>query len=69
MILKPMIVHKCRIISNIPTFQKQKIKDTDKINTIIKLCKEMGIEVHTFEDAQKPITKMIIYVPYKEVML
>lgn len=44
-------------------------KDNEKINKVIELCKELGLEYQIVEDIEKPITKVLINISYKKELL
>ena len=67
MIFRPSIYHGQVTNSNTQYLTKIRIKDTEKINKIIELCKEICINYTTIEDAKEPITRVVITIPYKEI--
>ena len=68
MIFRPTIYHRAVIDSDTLCFTKLIIKDTEKINKIIDFCKEIGLDCRTIEDTKDPITRIVITIPYKEVL-
>ena len=69
MIFRPPIKHKNVIKTKSIKVSKSILKDSEKINKIIELCKEIGLNYQIIEDAKEPITRVLITIPYKEELL